>query len=271
MLRTLLQYLLLTNTYLRQMSKRPCAIALTSDDSTILCGDKFGDVYSLPLLGKSCDGSSDPPRAESGYANRLLEKEQIPFKSAASSRTVHTKKNQEALRNQQKQSNQRKEQRAPNFEHQLLLGHVSLLTDLACVSLDGHRSPSGRRREYIITSDRDEHIRISRAIPQAHIIEGYCQEHTEFISKIYIPQSNPHILISGGGDGHLLIWDWLRGKVRQRIDLRDPANRVRDSCRQHAYTAGELTGSGLDDKEQNIAVSGIWSLLSGHIVVTCEG
>lgn len=55
---------------------------------------------------------------------------------------------------------------ASGFEHKLLLGHVSMLTDIALVVLNG--------RNYIITADRDEHIRISRGIPQSHIIEGFC-------------------------------------------------------------------------------------------------
>lgn len=250
------------------MPKRPCAIALTSDESTILCGDKFGDVYSLPLLGKPYEDIANTPKPDSEDINGQLKEEHIAFVPAASSRTVHTKKNQEALRNQQKQTNPRKEKKLLNFEHQLLLGHVSLLTDLACVSLDGHGSLCDKRREYIITSDRDEHIRISRGTPQAHIIEGYCQGHTEFISKICVPQNNRRLLISGGGNDHLLVWDWLRGTIRQRIDLRGPINKLRESYEQDAYTA-EHEAPG--DKQQNIAVSGIWSVSGGHIVVTCEG
>ncbi|KAG9924666.1 hypothetical protein KCU98_g21591, partial [Aureobasidium melanogenum] len=34
----------------RTMPKRPCAVLVTPDNKTILCGDKFGDVYSLPLF-----------------------------------------------------------------------------------------------------------------------------------------------------------------------------------------------------------------------------
>ncbi|KAJ4417395.1 tRNA (guanine-N(7)-)-methyltransferase non-catalytic subunit trm82, partial [Neurospora sp. IMI 360204] len=34
----------------RAMPKRPCALALTPDNKTILSADKFGDVFSLPLL-----------------------------------------------------------------------------------------------------------------------------------------------------------------------------------------------------------------------------
>ena len=32
----------------RCMPKRPCAIQISPDNTTIICGDKFGDVYSLP-------------------------------------------------------------------------------------------------------------------------------------------------------------------------------------------------------------------------------
>ena len=245
------------------MSKRPCAITLTPDDSIILCGDKFGDVYSLPLLGMPYKDSPELPKAEIEDANGHSKKEFVSFVPAASSRTVHTKKNQEALRNQQRQVNRKKEMKAPSFEHQLLLGHVSLLTDLAYVSLENSDSPSGRPREYILTSDRDEHIRVSRGLRQAHIIEGYCQGHKEFVSKICIPQRNPQLLISGGGDGQLFVWNWLQGSVRQRFDLREPINRMREK-----YQPGPAER---DHQEQGITVAGIWSLLDGHIVVICEG
>ena len=247
------------------MPKRPCTITLTSDESTILCGDKFGDVYSLPLLGKSYEDTLHASEESSEKINGKTKTKNAPFVPAASSRTVHTKKNQEALRNQQKQTNQKKEQKVLDFDHTLLLGHVSLLTDLVCAELDGDASPSCKRREYIITSDRDEHIRISRGVPQAHIIEGYCQGHTDFISKICVVKNKSQLLISGGGDGYLLVWDWLKGKIRQRVDLKESVNRLRENHRQHAFAAA--TGN----QEQSIAVSGIWSLSDNHIIVACEG
>ena len=249
------------------MSKRPCALCLTSDESHVLCGDKFGDVYSLPLLGINYEATSK---------SEEIKKEPVPFMPAASSRTVHTKRNQEALRNQQRQTNQRKEQKALKFEHQLLLGHVSLLTDLICVRLDGNNSlhGPGKPREYIVTSDRDEHIRISRGMPQAHIIEGYCQGHAEFISRICVPRRLPHILISGGGDHDLFIWDWLRGVILQRIDLKEPINALKEAYRRDSYPAEKLRNPevlDIDDSEEPNAVSGIWSLFGSHVVVACEG
>ena len=195
----------------------------------------------------------------------------LPFVPAASSRTVHTKKNQEALRNQQRQIRQKKEKKTLNFEHQLLLGHVSLLTDLACVSLESGDLASRKRREYIITSDRDEHIRISRGIPQAHIIEGYCQGHTEFISKFCILHNHPQLLASGGGDDYILIWDWQRGVLHQRLDLKKAINELKT---KNLSMGRDLAGSEqpiINGQEQIIAVSGIWSSPAGQIIVTCEG
>jgi len=245
------------------MPKRPCTIALTPDASTIICGDKFGDVYSLPLLGMTYEDSKTESveSANGGSIEPPLE----PFALAANSRTVHTKKNRDALRNQQRHMKPKPEKQVLRFEHQLLLGHVSLLTDLAHVRLDQEHSPSHEDRDYIITSDRDEHIRVSRGIPQAHIIEGYCLGHTEFVSSICVPQRKPKLLVSGGGDGHLLVWDWIAGTLRQKIDLRKLVTQMED-----------FKGQGSNPKI-NIAVSGIWDAFNrepdGHgvdIIVTCE-
>lgn len=253
------------------MPKRPCTVAVTPDNSTILCGDKFGDVYSLPILGKPYDEASDASKAETKKVHDGSKEKHVPFIPAASSRTVHTKKNQEALRNQQRQIRHKKEKKVLNFEHQLLLGHVSLLTDLACVSLEKHDSASRKRREYIITSDRDEHIRISRGIPQAHIVEGYCQGHTEFISKLCILHNHPHLLVSGGGDDYLLIWDWQHGTLHQRLDLKEAVDRLKT---KDVSMGRDIAGSEqpiINNQEQSIAVSGIWSTPAGQIIVTCEG
>ena len=87
----------------------------------------------------------------------------------------------------------------PRFKHELLLGHVSMLTDIASATVGS--------RSYIVTADRDEHIRVSRGIPQAHIIEGFCQGHEEFVSRLCFTKSRH--LVSGGGDAYLYVWDWL--------------------------------------------------------------
>lgn len=182
----------------RAMPKRLSAVCLTPDSQNILCADKSGDVYSLPLIPGE-------------YVKTQVEaKSKLP---AATPLTVHTKRNLETLRQQKLAAEKSKpeDSTALNFEHQLILGHVSILTDIVSVSLSG--------RNYILTADRDEHIRVSRGIPQAHIIEQYCLGHTSFISKLCVPTWAPEILVSGGGDSHLFLWNWVEGQVLQKVPL----------------------------------------------------
>lgn len=264
------------------MPKRPCAIILTPDDSTILCADKFGDVYSLPLMGQAYTSESVNGinvNDASGASNH--KQQQKPFAPSANSLTVHTKRNRDALRQQQKTKNLKPEKAPLNFDHKLLLGHVSLLTDVACVTL---ASPSQKPRNYIITSDRDEHIRLSRGIPQTHIIEGYCLGHTEFITKLCVPPVYSHLLISGGGDDYMILWDWPTRKILQQLDLK---TLVADLRNTHLRMGSVCNGSGeIKDAETGLdgvlktCVSNIQALeipeeVSGHpqveIIVTCEG
>lgn len=277
------------------MPKRPCATALTPDDSTILCADKFGDVYSLPIKGQTYE----TPSVNGDTKDKIISnvKDPLkPFTPSANSLTVHTKRNRDALRQQQNMVAKESEKKALNFEHQLLLGHVSLLTDVACVVL---RTPSPKRRNYILTSDRDEHIRVSRGIPQAHVVEGYCLGHTKFVAKLCVPPSSPHLLLSGGGDDYLLLWDWLSGHALQKVDLRGHVENFRKQKRDtsslsetHAKTEGtKQSRKSTSDKRlrikthdedgaDNICVSNIQKLelLQGssgehqtNFIVTCEG
>ena len=258
------------------MPKRPCGITLTIDNSTILCADKFGDVYSLPLTGQTIEPSATIFDANEDSMSKANGTRQPSFIPSATFLTVHTKRNREALRQQQKVTNPKAEKSSLNFDHKLLLGHVSLLMDVACASA---ASSLLKPRDYILTSDRDEHIRVSRGIPQAHIIEGFCLGHTEFVSKLCIPRAYPHLLISGGGDDYLLAWDWLSGSIRQKIDIKGHVEAFKEQYYRHTTSENypvsiqESAAKG-ESNETQIAVTNILAVETQtvtELTVTCEG
>ncbi|CAH1113361.1 unnamed protein product [Psylliodes chrysocephalus] len=86
----------------------------------------------------------------------------------------------------------------------LLLGHLSVILDIAI-------SDCGK---YIITSDRDEKIRVSH-FPNCYNIASYCLGHTEFVNKIQVVNN---VLVSASGDGTIRFWDFLRGTQLGIID-----------------------------------------------------
>ncbi|KAJ7016266.1 WD40 repeat-like protein [Mycena alexandri] len=90
----------------------------------------------------------------------------------------------------------------------LILGHASFLTAFLLTSDE----------KFIITADRDEHIRVSW-YPQGYTIEIYCLGHEKFVSAIHIPEFAPTELVSGGGDPMLKIWDWMTGKLKREIPI----------------------------------------------------
>ncbi|KAM3419648.1 tRNA (guanine-N(7)-)-methyltransferase non-catalytic subunit TRM82 [Cercospora zeina] len=237
----------LTQLSSRPMPKRPCAIQILPDNETILVADKFGDVYSLPLIAATIDDVQAEERASEPPSD-------APFKVSASESTVHSQRNRKALAAQMNQKNFTPRKEVLKFEHKLELGHVSMLTDMKYLT----REVQGQQRAYIVTADRDEHIRISRGLPQAHIIEGFCLGHKEFVSKI-CRVGTSHLLVSGGGDDWLGVWNWKTFQLLKKFDLK--------------ALIKEVTA----DVEAKCAVSGIWSfdVQTGHgtdwaIAVACE-
>jgi tRNA (guanine-N(7)-)-methyltransferase subunit TRM82 len=194
------------------MPKRPSAVVI-GPDSHILSADKFGDVYSLPLV---------PTGAPVTTTLRPMPKPKT--QPAANELTVHSKRNLAALKAQQKQIEEARlkggdaKPDVPEFELTLQLGHVSLLTALALAERGGRR--------YILTADRDEHIRVSRYLPQAHVIENFCLGHKEFIGALVIPPTRGDVLISGGGDTDLFVWDWHSGKVLSKTGIPSLAQKI---------------------------------------------
>jgi hypothetical protein len=171
--------------------------------------DKFGDVFALPLLPETDSARGDAP----SVASLRSPKPSQPYVPEADRSTVHSKKNRQALENQLRfaQSNQA-HNRKDTSQYTPILGHVSMLTAMATAQDE-------QGRPYIITADRDEHIRVSRGLPQAHVIETYCLGHKHFVSRLCVPTTRPDILISGGGDNELFVWNWKAGRLLSTFDL----------------------------------------------------
>ncbi|KAK8197183.1 hypothetical protein IWZ00DRAFT_500074 [Phyllosticta capitalensis] len=236
----------------RSMPKRPCAVIITEDDQTIITADKFGDVYALPLLQ-----SQEEEDAFFAEADAAAKKAYAP---AATNLTVHTGRNRKALeaqlKQQQTQAIEVKVKEPLKFKHELLVGHVSMLTDVAGITLDqqdlnaefeASASTWQKSRSYLLTADRDEHIRVSRGQPQTHVIEGFCLGHKEFVSKICF--ASPQLLVSGGGDDELFVWNWIKGRLLNKISIQDMLQTV----------PGHDKSSGGGGRERNVAVSGMWA------------
>ncbi|KAI1455714.1 hypothetical protein F4805DRAFT_435295 [Annulohypoxylon moriforme] len=203
----------------RVMPKRPSSISITTtaDGLTILSADKFGDVYSLPLIPPTptttiTEESTTPTPTSTPTPTPTPS---APFKPSANRLTVHSKRNLRALEDQERILAQgqeiRKERETPTFAHDLILGHVSMLTSLATATSNG--------RPYILTADRDEHIRVSRGVPQAHVIETFCLGHESFVSALRVPAARPEILVSGGGDDEVFVWEWKTGRLLGKVDV----------------------------------------------------
>lgn len=94
-----------------------------------------------------------------------------------------------------------------------ILGHVSMLTDVLFAK-------DSQGKKYIITSDRDEHIKIS-CYPQCFIVDKWLFGHREFISSLNMPKWEPEWLFSAGGDECLFAWNWVNGEKLSQFDYAD--------------------------------------------------
>ncbi|KAF3902189.1 hypothetical protein ABW21_db0207436 [Orbilia brochopaga] len=160
----------------------------------------------------------------------------------------------------------------------LLLGHVSLLTALTVAT-------STARRQFIITADRDEHIRVTN-YPLTHAIHNFCLGHTAFVSRLLVTADDT--LISAGGDDWLGIWDWAAGKLLQRVDIRSAIDSIfsEDEVKKIAETMrgynrrrrwmreDDAVREEDEDAKLTIAVNGIAEAIAPstrQIIVTVEG
>ncbi|CAH6719800.1 tRNA (guanine-N(7)-)-methyltransferase non-catalytic subunit Trm82p [[Candida] jaroonii] len=134
--------------------KRPCSISIADDNSTVIIGDKFGDVYKIPIIGEN----------------------------------------------------------VPEKDLKPILGHVSLLTDVLITEHNG--------KQYILSSDRDEHIKVSN-YPITYVVKHWLFGHDEFISSMVQFDFDRELLVTGGGDDYIYLWNWYGNKLLSKYPLRD--------------------------------------------------
>ncbi|KAL1929855.1 hypothetical protein VTP01DRAFT_1009 [Rhizomucor pusillus] len=90
-----------------------------------------------------------------------------------------------------------------------IVGHVSMVTDMALTPGD----------KFVVTSDRDEHIRVSH-YPNGYNIETFCLGHTDVVTCIKVVPWNGDVLVSAGGDGSLRTWKYLQGQQLSNLDIK---------------------------------------------------
>ncbi|KYN07582.1 PREDICTED: tRNA (guanine-N(7)-)-methyltransferase non-catalytic subunit WDR4 [Cyphomyrmex costatus] len=91
-----------------------------------------------------------------------------------------------------------------------ILGHLSMLLDIL-VTQD---------MKYILTTDRDEKIRVSM-FPNCYNIVSYCLGHAKFVTNISELPHEKSILISCGGDGVFKLWDYKYGSELLSVNFCD--------------------------------------------------
>ncbi len=137
-----------------------------------------------------------------------------------------------------------------------ILGHVSMLSKVIVKKYKG--------KEYVITADRDEHIRVSR-YPQAFVIERMLFGHKEFVSAIVIPNWKPNRLISGGGDDFIAVWDWTQDgedQLLQKVNIREY---IKDYLDEYHVTPERYQREGKELHE--ISVSDIVTIEESQLIV----
>ncbi|KAL9979832.1 hypothetical protein ACROYT_G017551 [Oculina patagonica] len=113
-------------------------------------------------------------------------------------------------------------------EKELLLGHVSMILDMALTKDD----------KYLITCDRDEKIRVS-CYPNSYNIQSFCLGNLDFVSCLgLLPGTSQSILVSGGGDGFMRFWNPESGKqiTSKMIDVLTESTKEDDQKDDSMYS-----------------------------------
>jgi len=122
-----------------------------------------------------------------------------------------------------------------NTEHQLILGHLSMVLDVAVSNDDS----------FIVSADRDEKIRVS-LYPNAYNIHSYCLGHNQLVSTIALLCND--VLISASGDRTLRMWNYNHGSEMCCANVNDKVNGIINVISKISYYRSHLALMGEGSK-----------------------
>jgi WD40 repeat protein len=133
----------------------------------------------------------------------------------------------------------------------LLLGHTaSMLTSAHVLAVQD--AATGRQRQLIFTSDRDEKIRVSQ-FPSTYRIEGFLLGHEAFVSSVAV-LSSKGLCVSIGGDNTLRLWDFTTCQELATADI-ESRNETSESEMAHTAMPAETTVASLTPVPTKVTVS----------------
>lgn len=139
-----------------------------------------------------------------------------------------------------------------------ILGHVSMLSDVFVAEHDN--------KQYVLTGDRDEHIKITH-FPKSYVVKQWLFGHREFVSCLHLSDFNKDILVSGGGDDYLMLWDWFNAKKLAKVELREL---IQPFLKEDHYPPERFRN---EDSPKEISITKVQTLThnGAHlIIVLCE-
>ncbi|XWS36319.1 hypothetical protein CRYUN_Cryun20dG0074900 [Craigia yunnanensis] len=170
----------------------------------------------------------------------------------------------------------------------LLAHYCSIITSLEF-------SPDGR---LIISADRDFKIRVTvfpkQPLDGAHEIQSFCLGHTEFVSClafISTPGCLQSVLVSGGGDSTVRLWDIISGSLLDTCEVGAKTGQLKSDasegncsiitdictipdCTLIAVAIQNLQGIMLlscDLQSQTLSVAKVVSIMGENFIPTCLG
>ena len=130
----------------------------------------------------------------------------------------------------------------------MITGHsTSIITDMAVLN------SASEGKDFLITSDRDEKIRIS-SLPDAHIIRSYCLGHTSVVSSMDIASiGDKQYIISCGWDHKLCIWDAMNNAslvLEHQLPNKTEAMETEEKEKEKEKESAPKTEDGGEEEEE---------------------
>lgn len=173
--------------------KKGNCLSFSKDGSRLLLADKFGDVFGFCI--------DDDIKMNKNWI--VVEENKID-KDDKEEPVKEPKNVQKALA-----ATSRLTSKASYYP--IILGHISMLFNVLI-------SPCGK---YVLTSERDEKIRVS-LYPNSYEIGGFLLGHQQYVATLcFIEDKKKNLLLSGGGDEYIILWDWKKYELISKFNIKD--------------------------------------------------